>query len=86
MEKELNEIQEWEVVLIVPCTTMAEWRKINKLADETDINSAGAGTGFGERDINWYKKHKWEAELLKKTLIKNFKGMKATVTIESLRE
>ena len=74
---------EWEVELIVPCTTMEEWRKINQIADKTDPDSAGAGTGFGERDINWYKKYKWEADLLKRNLIKNFKGMKATVTVES---
>lgn len=64
--------KEWEVEIVVPCKTMKEWDKINKIADKTDPNSAGAGTGFGERDINWYKKTKQEAEKLSKKLKKNF--------------
>lgn len=64
--------KEWMVLLSVEYNDMREWRKINEIAEKVDPH-AGAGSGFGTRDIDWAKKTEVEAIELKKKLIDAFK-------------
>jgi hypothetical protein len=76
-------MKEWRVWLSVSCSDMEEWKEINKIARKVDNNEAGAGTGFGQRDIDWYKPTKKEATKLKNNLILAFKskGFDPRVTV-----
>lgn len=63
---------EYNICLQARCHNLEDWEKINEIARKIDTNDAGAGTGFGYRDIDWYKKTKKEAEKLKNQLLRAF--------------
>jgi hypothetical protein len=67
-------MKEWSIYLSVPYSTLEQWCEINKIAREIDNNDAGSGTGFGQRDIDWYKPTKKEAVKLKNKLLSAFKA------------
>lgn len=71
----------WDIYLSVPVHSMEEWRRINEMADKVDPKSAGAGTGFGCRDIDWIKPNKAEALALKLKLENVFKRMNGQTKI-----
>jgi hypothetical protein len=78
--------KEWQVGLSAMYLTSAEWLKINATADSVDKKYAGAGAGFGCRDIDWYRKTKKGAKELQAKLEAAFKeaGIETETWIEEV--
>lgn len=65
--------KEWEVYLEVPYGgAMEKWREVNAIAEGVDSTYGAAGTGFGIRDVQWYKRTRGEAVSLADQLSKAF--------------